>query len=96
MLKDDFFKDIDYNRLPPEPGRLLISEPFLYDTFFKRTVVLLVENNEEGAVGFILNKPINLKLNELVEGFFRKRLFLYNRRHVVSWPSAKQSIACGH
>ena len=69
MLKDDFFKDIDYNRLPPEPGRLLISEPFLYDTFFKRTVVLLVENNEEGAVGFILNKPINLKLNELVEGF---------------------------
>lgn len=69
MLKDDFFKDIDYNRLPPEPGRLLISEPFLYDSFFKRTVVLLVEHNEEGSVGFILNKPIDIKLNDLVEPF---------------------------
>lgn len=69
MLKDDFFKDIDYNRLPAEPGRLLISEPFLFDAYFKRTVVLLAEHNEEGSVGFILNRPISVQLNDLIEGF---------------------------
>ena len=69
MLKDDFFKDINYNRLRPEGGRVLISEPFLYDPFFKRTVVFLVEFDEEGALGFILNKPLKVLIHDIVEEF---------------------------
>lgn len=61
----DFFKY--KNQLKPEKGRLLISEPFLPDPNFERTVVLLCEYNEDGAFGFVINKPSILKLNEIVE-----------------------------
>lgn len=53
--------------MKPERGRLLISEPFLPDPNFERTVVLLCEHNEEGSFGFVLNKPSILKVNEVVE-----------------------------
>ena len=62
-----------------KPGQLLLSEPFMYDENFKRTVVLICEHNlTNGTVGLILNKPINLRLNELVENFppFNEPVFL--------------------
>jgi putative transcriptional regulator len=55
------------NKLKPERGRLLISEPFLPDPNFERTVVLLCEHNEEGSFGFVLNKPSVLKVNEVMD-----------------------------
>jgi putative transcriptional regulator len=55
------------NQLKPEKGRLLISEPFLPDPNFERTVVLLCEHNEEGSFGFVVNKPSILKVNEVME-----------------------------
>lgn len=51
----------------PIAGNLLISEPFLQDENFIRSVILLCEHNEEGSFGFILNKPSILHLNELME-----------------------------
>ncbi len=53
---------------PPVKGDLLISEPFLTDLHFRRTVVLLGEHNEEGSVGFILNRLLNIRSNEVVPG----------------------------
>lgn len=51
-------------------GRVLLAEPFMLDPNFKRAVILLTEHDAaEGSVGFILNKPISLKINELVEDF---------------------------
>lgn len=61
----EFFKY--KNQLKPEKGRLLISEPFLPDPNFERTVVLLCEHNEEGSFGFVVNKPSILRLNEVIE-----------------------------
>jgi putative transcriptional regulator len=61
----EFFKY--KNQLKPEKGRLLISEPFLPDPNFERTVVLLCEHNEEGSFGFVINKPSILKLSEVME-----------------------------
>lgn len=61
------------------PGQLLLSEPFMFDENFKRTVVLVCEHTEEnGTVGLILNKPINLRLNDVVAGFppFKGKVFL--------------------
>lgn len=57
------------NKLKPEKGRLLISEPFLPDPNFERTVVLLCEHNEEGSFGFVLNKASAIKVNEVMEDF---------------------------
>ncbi len=54
----------------PASGKLLISEPSLRDFYFGRSVVLLVEHNtKEGTIGLILNKPIHLKLNQVVKEF---------------------------
>lgn len=48
-------------------GILLLSDPFLKDPNFIRTAVLICEHNEEGDVGFILNKKTNQYLGDLVE-----------------------------
>ena len=42
--------------LPILPGTLLISDPFLKDPNFLRSVIFLCEHQEEGTVGFIINK----------------------------------------
>ncbi|SRR5260221_8559131 len=53
----------------PEKGKILISEPFLNDPNFKRTIILLTEHGDEGSVGFILNKPTEIKLNDALENY---------------------------
>ncbi len=53
--------------LKPKKGKLLIAEPALTgDVSFNRSVVLLAEHNDEGSVGFILNKPLEYNINDLV------------------------------
>ena len=51
----------------PERGDLLISEPFLPDPNFERTVILLCEHNQDGSFGFVLNKPSSLKLEDVLD-----------------------------
>jgi putative transcriptional regulator len=38
-------------------GQLLIASPALFDPNFRRTVVLITEHNEDGAMGIVLNRP---------------------------------------
>ena len=51
----------------PAKGDLLISEPFLADANFERSVILLCEHNEEGSLGFVLNKPSTLTLSDALD-----------------------------
>lgn len=55
------------NKIKPSKGKVLISEPFLDDDYFKRSVVLLCEHNEEGSFGFVLNNFIDIQLTDLIE-----------------------------
>ena len=57
------------SNISPSAGKLLISEPFLNDPNFKRSVILLTEYSEEGTLGFILNQPSVLLLKDLVPDF---------------------------
>jgi putative transcriptional regulator len=66
--KTDIFK-IRSNDLTPSKGRILISEPFLCDSIFGRSVVLVVDHNDEGTMGLVLNKKLSLSLNTLIEDF---------------------------
>lgn len=51
----------------PKKGELLVAEPTLTgDVSFSRSIVLLAEHNEEGSVGFILNKPLDYNISELI------------------------------
>jgi putative transcriptional regulator len=47
-------------------GQLLIAGPALLDPNFWRTVVLVVEHNEEGALGLVLNRPSETSVGEAV------------------------------
>jgi putative transcriptional regulator len=67
-LDFNIFK-IEYNKVAPKKGRVLVSEPFLQDTYFKRSLVLLTEYTKEGCVGFVLNKPLDVKVNEVMIDF---------------------------
>jgi putative transcriptional regulator len=47
-------------------GQLLIAGPGLVDPNFWRTVVLVVEHSEEGALGLVLNRPSETTVGEAV------------------------------
>ena len=47
-------------------NHLLIAMPNLGDSLFNRTVTYICEHNDEGAMGLIINLPVNVTLNELL------------------------------
>lgn len=55
--------------IKPEKGKILISEPFLNDPNFKRTIILLTEHGDDGSVGFVMNKPTDYRIHEVIEDF---------------------------
>jgi putative transcriptional regulator len=51
-------------------GKILLSEPFMLDPNFKRAAVIICDHTvKDGTVGFILNKPIDMRIDELVVDF---------------------------
>jgi len=56
------------NLIKPSKGKLLLSAPFLTD-IFKRSVVYLTEYNNKGSIGFIINKPLALKISDVIDDF---------------------------
>ncbi|WP_295336586.1 YqgE/AlgH family protein [Flavobacterium sp.] len=50
-----------------QKGQLLIAEPSIIgDLSFNRSVILLADHNEDGSVGFILNKPLKYTIKDLI------------------------------
>jgi putative transcriptional regulator len=47
-------------------GQLLLSSPNLFDPNFRRTVVLIAEHTDAGAMGLILNRPAEATVGEAV------------------------------
>lgn len=88
----------------PSSGDLLISEPFLQDENFVRSVVLLCDHNEEGSFGFVINKPSILRLGEILEdlNFLDSEVFVggpveQNTLHFIYFDEApiEGSVAVG-
>ena len=69
---------LDFTKFKPAQGKLLLSEPFSQDPNFKRTVVLLANHNEEGSVGFVLNRPMELKLEQIIDEFPNSELPIWD------------------
>lgn len=66
-LNIDFFK-ISNDKVA-ESGRVLISEPFLTDQYFRRSVVYLTEHSKTGSLGFVLNKSLDMKISDVIDDF---------------------------
>ncbi|MEM0576436.1 YqgE/AlgH family protein [Flavobacterium polysaccharolyticum] len=59
-------------------GHLLIAEPSLIgDLSFNRSVILLADHNQEGSIGFIINKPLKFTINDLIPEI-EARFKIYN------------------
>ncbi|OOV27756.1 transcriptional regulator [Flavobacterium sp. LM5] len=59
-------------------GHLLIAEPSLIgDLSFNRSVILLADHNQEGSIGFIINKPLKYTINDLIPEI-EARFKIYN------------------
>lgn len=50
-------------------GTLLLAEPFMDDDNFRRAVVLVCRHDADGTHGLLLNKPIDLRLQDVIENF---------------------------
>ena len=47
-------------------GNILIASPnLLFDSFFSKTIILIVDQTADGYTGFILNKPLKIKIKEV-------------------------------
>ncbi len=57
----------NYNRV--KLGSLLMSQPFMMDSNFRRSAIMLCDHRPDGTVGFILNRPLNMQINQLVSDF---------------------------
>jgi len=53
----------------PKTGQVLLVDLFLEDPYFKRSVILLCEHNQQGSIGFILNRNMELPLEEVLQDF---------------------------
>ncbi len=50
-------------------GDLLLAQPFMDDENFKRTVILVTEQDEDGTLGLVLNRKSMFKLKSVVHDF---------------------------
>lgn len=51
----------------PTKGDLLVAEPSIIgDLSFNRSIVLLTDHTKEGSIGFILNKPLDFTISDLI------------------------------
>jgi len=67
---------------PVEPGCILIARPDYFGSsqhYFNQAVICLVEHNEQGTAGFVLNRPTPYKIGSVTDklpGFEESPLYL--------------------
>lgn len=80
------------NTLQPAAGLILVSEPFLKDFYFKRSIVLLAEHNEKGTFGLVLNRTTNLRLTEVLSSAEYKIPQEYDSHIYIGGPVKTDSL----
>jgi putative transcriptional regulator len=50
----------------PCTGQFMLSEPFLTDANFQRTVIFMTEHHAQGTIGYILNRPMNVLVSDII------------------------------
>jgi putative transcriptional regulator len=59
--------DLTGDPLDPRAGRLLVASPTLVDPNFARTIVLLLDVDDDGVLGVVLNRPSEVAVGEVLE-----------------------------
>lgn len=58
---DNFMQSVDLT------NHFLIAMPAMADPFFSKTLTYICEHNEQGALGLVVNRPIDLTLKDLFD-----------------------------
>lgn len=63
------YKHLLTNTVPGQylKNHFLIAMPQLQDPYFERTVTLICDHSEEGAMGIVINRPMDLYFGEVLE-----------------------------
>ncbi|MDH3246732.1 MAG: YqgE/AlgH family protein [Saprospiraceae bacterium] len=58
-------------------GAALLAEPFMLDPNFKRSVIVLCDHHDDGSLGFIVNKPLDVQVEDLLSDFpeFKSKVY---------------------
>ena len=65
-------------------GSLLVSTPGMLDPRFSRSVIYLISHNEKGAMGFIINKPIDdIQLSDIIETENLNKNIAFQKKNTV-------------
>ncbi|MBC7863230.1 MAG: YqgE/AlgH family protein [Bacteroidia bacterium] len=59
-------------------NKILIAQPFLQDPFFRRSVILMAEHHDEGSIGFVMNRPLKMKVKDLLSNLKEADYPLYH------------------
>ena len=72
-------------------GSLLVSTPGMLDPRFSRSVIYLISHNEKGAMGFIINKPIDdIQLSDIIEiENSNKNIAFQKKKHCFFWRTGR-------
>lgn len=74
-IKWDYTNEI---RKPIKNGTILLSEPFMEDDLFKRSVCLICDHNgTDGTFGFLINRNTEQKVCDLVDDLTNVDAFVY-------------------
>ncbi|MBD3322779.1 MAG: hypothetical protein GF350_16890, partial [Chitinivibrionales bacterium] len=65
IQRRDFDENIKQRLKRLKNGCILLSEERLQDPNFESTVVLICMHNDDGAFGFVLNRPSHMPLSEV-------------------------------
>ena len=57
-------------------GTILISKPFMEDKRFEKTVILITEHNENGSIGFILNKNNSVDILDFIPSLHKQSIII--------------------
>ena len=67
---DNTLFSIDISTSIPQPGSLLVAEPFLSDEYFNHSVISLVDYAQgESSMGIVMNRKSGYTLGQMIEGF---------------------------
>ncbi len=68
-------------------GHLLIASPWLLDSFFSKSVVLLLAHSKNGAAGLVINRPTEATVSDLSQAIF-KHSFIWDKMISLGGPVA--------
>ncbi|MBL4828349.1 MAG: YqgE/AlgH family protein [Aliivibrio sp.] len=67
-------------------NHFLVAMPTMKDPFFQRSVVYICEHDEEGAMGLLINQPIDISLESMLEQIEVKRDLPLNHQNSLKQP----------